>query len=165
MRPQYLLFCSISALVVVFDLCTKKLALDNLAGTPPLEVIPGLFNLVLVFNRGAAFGFLNNPDTSWQIWLFLGVTLLTATVIIALLRSIRDNKPAFWGLALILGGAVGNMIDRIRYQAVVDFLDFYWQGWHWPAFNVADISICIGAGLTLIAMWRHDRKQKRTKQR
>lgn len=160
MRPRYFLFFLISALVIGLDFSTKQLALSSLAGVQPVAVIPGCFNLVLVFNRGAAFGFLNNADTSWQIWLFLGVTVLTAGLVLYLLRRVHRNRAAFFGLALILGGALGNMIDRLRYQAVVDFLDFYWKNWHWPAFNAADIAICAGAGLTLLALWRHDKQQK-----
>ena len=157
MRPRYFLFFLVSAIVLGLDIFTKKLALDNLSGSEALEIIPGLFNLVLVFNQGAAFGFLGNTNDTWQIWLFLGVTAITIGVIICLMHKIQDNKPAFFGLALILGGALGNMVDRIRYQAVVDFLDFYWQTWHWPAFNVADTAICTGAGLALLALWRQDR--------
>ena len=164
MRPRYPLFFLISAIVLGLDLFTKKLALEQLAGVPAVEVIPGFFNLVLVHNRGAAFGFLNDPESTWQIWLFLGVTLITIAIIVYLLRSVHQNRLAFCGLALILGGAVGNLIDRLRYQAVVDFLDFYVGSWHWPAFNVADIGICVGAGLTLLALWQKP-KNTRVKSR
>ena len=155
MRPRYLLFMIIVASVLGLDLFTKHLALVCLAGGESIEVIPNFFNLVLVFNSGAAFGFLNNPDTSWQIWLFLGVTIITMVIILHLLRTLGGSLFTVIGLSLIMGGAFGNMVDRIRYHSVVDFLDFYWGSWHWPAFNVADIAICVGAGLVILILWRN----------
>ena len=153
MRSRYILFLTISLIVLALDLITKKLALENLANSPPVEIIPGFFNLVLVFNSGAAFGIFNDPNSTWQIWLFLAVTLITVCIIIYLLKSMVNDRLSFLGLALIMGGALGNLVDRVRYQAVVDFLDFYIGNWHWPAFNVADIGICVGAGLVIAALW------------
>ncbi len=154
MRPRYFLFIIITACVLALDLITKHLALTRLSANTTVEVIPNFFNLILVHNSGAAFGLFNNPDTSWQIWLFLAVTVLTMGIILHLLRTLGGGALTVVSLALIMGGAFGNLIDRVRYQAVVDFLDFYWGTWHWPAFNVADIAICVGAGLTVLILWR-----------
>ena len=116
-----------------------------------VTVIPGFFDLVNIRNRGAAFGFLRRrrSDIEWQFWLFFrrhrGIGGGHAACWHA--RRARGNRFLFWGLGLVLGGAVGNLVDRIRFRAVVDFLDFYVGQWHWPAFNVADIAICCGAVL------------------
>lgn len=131
---------------------TKLLALKHLSAVPPQEIIPDFFNLVLVFNRGAAFGFLNDPDIDWQFWLFSGATLLGCGLIVYLMRSLRPGRLLTFGLSGILGGAIGNFIDRVRLGAVVDFLDFYVGNWHWPAFNVADAGICVGAGLVCLCL-------------
>ncbi len=120
-------------------------------------VIPlsDFFNLVHVRNAGAAFGFLNDPDMHWQFWFFLAATVLATGVILYIAaKAEAKDKALFFALGCILGGAFGNLIDRIRYRAVVDFLDFHYAGWHWPAFNIADIAICIGAALAALLLWR-----------
>ena len=154
MRSRYLIFSIIVATVLGLDLLTKHMALTYLGNGNSIEVIPHFFNLILVYNSGAAFGILNNPDTTWQIWLFLSVTIVTMFVILHLLRNLDGGPFTLIGLSLIMGGAFGNLVDRIRYHSVVDFLDFYWGNWHWPAFNVADIAICVGAGLVILTLWR-----------
>lgn len=94
---------------------------------------PGLFDLVNIRNRGAAFGFLNRSDIEWQFWLFLAATAISAVVVFMLARSARRNETwLFVGLGMVLGGAAGNLIDRIRFRAVVDFLDFFVGQWHCP---------------------------------
>jgi len=122
-------------------------------------VLPG-FNLTLVFNRGAAFSFLAGA-AGWQRWFFTGLALIASVVILVLLRrtSPADRLTA-GGLALILGGAVGNLVDRLRWGHVVDFVDLYLGSAHWPAFNIADSAICIGAGLLVWATWRAGRRAK-----
>lgn len=117
------------------------------------EIIPGFFDLVHVRNRGAAFGILNRPDIDWQFWIFLAATLVAAGLILNMTRSARFSRTLFLGFGLILGGAVGNLIDRVRLRAVIDFMDLHVAGWHWPAFNVADMGICIGAALCIFCMW------------
>jgi signal peptidase II len=120
-----------------------------------LPIIKDFFSLIHVRNRGAAFGFLDRQDIAWQFWLFLAATVLAAVVIIILARQAGPREYGFFtGLGLILGGAAGNLIDRLQYRAVVDFLDFSYRGWHWPAFNVADIAICAGAFLAIALSWR-----------
>lgn len=153
-KPHWRLLAFMALIWLFMDQATKLLALKHLADVPPRVVIPDFFNLVLVHNRGAAFGFLNDPSIDWQFWLFLGATILGCGLIVYLMRSAPPSRVLTLGLAGILGGALGNLIDRVRFRAVVDFLDFHYGEWHWPAFNVADIGICVGAGLVLIIMWK-----------
>lgn len=118
-------------------------------------VIPGFFDIVHILNRGAAFGFLNRHDIDWQRPFFIIISILALGLIAALARSKEDDGPFFiYGLGLILGGAVGNLIDRVRLGVVVDFLDFYIGAWHWPAFNVADMGICLGAAGLLVSFYQ-----------
>ena len=139
--------------VLVLDQWSKWWVLSNYQ---PYEVQPLLpvFNMTLVFNKGAAFSFLSDAG-GWQRWFF---TLLSGVVSIVLLvwltRLKSDERLTAMSLAIILGGALGNMLDRVRLGQVVDFLDFYWQEWHWPAFNVADSAIFIGVVLMLLGSLR-----------
>lgn len=122
-------------------------------------VIPGFFDIVHILNRGAAFGFLNRHDIDWQRPFFIIISILALGLIAALARSKEDDGPFFiYGLGLILGGAVGNLIDRVRLGVVVDFLDFYIGAWHWPAFNVADMGICLGAAGLLVSFYQRRRR-------
>jgi signal peptidase II len=112
-------------------------------------------NLVNVRNRGAAFGFLNDPSITWQFWLFSGATALAAGVVFFVAKKAGEKeRTLFAALGCILGGALGNLVDRIRFRAVFDFLDIHYAGWHWPAFNLADIAICVGAGLAALLLLR-----------
>ncbi len=146
--------------VVIVDQFSKWLINKMLPLNAVSPVIDGLFNLVNIRNRGAAFGFLNRHDIDWQIWLFTAATVAATGIIVSLIHK-SGRAPLLWaGLSLIMGGALGNLVDRLRERAVTDFLDFYWGAWHWPAFNVADIAICVGAGLsTLAIMLGHDRRE------
>jgi len=139
----------ISLLVLVLDQATKIWIQDVFQPYESLEVLP-FFNLVLAFNTGAAFSFLSDSG-GWQRWFFIGLALLVSVVLVLWLRKLGDDeRRTGWGLALVLGGAVGNVIDRIWLGHVVDFLDFYWADYHWPAFNVADMAITCGVVLLLI---------------
>ena len=153
--PHWRLLAFLGLIWVFLDQMTKILALRHLSQVPSKEIIPDFFNLVLVFNRGAAFGFLNDPDIDWQFGLFSGATAVGCGLIVYLMRSLPPGRLLTFGLSGILGGAIGNFIDRVRLRAVVDFLDFYIGDWHWPAFNVADIGICVGAGLVFISLWKN----------
>jgi len=106
--------------------------------------VTSFFNLVRVHNHGAAFSFLASSG-GWQRWLFTGIGIGAAVLIIWLLRSHPGQKLFAFALASILGGALGNVIDRLLHGYVVDFLDFYWKNWHFPAFNIADSAITLGA--------------------
>ncbi len=139
----------ILALVVISaDQATKWLMLDVLnIGANPITVT-SFFNMILVWNRGVSFGMFNDAGSAGP-WILTGLAI---AVVLGLLYWLRQAEG--WctvaGLGLVIGGALGNVIDRIRFGAVVDFLDFHIAGYHWPTFNVADSAICVGAGLLLI---------------
>ncbi len=153
---KYPLAAIITTVVLIFDLITKVAIRDKMALWTSATIIPGFFNLVHVVNKGAAFGFLNRGDITWQRTFFIVVTLVALGAISFLLKSTDENdKFQIIGLGCILGGAVGNLIDRIFYSEVTDFLDFYIGSYHWPAFNIADIAICIGAFAMIISMYRN----------
>ncbi|MEM7045410.1 MAG: signal peptidase II [Pseudomonadota bacterium] len=138
----------IAILVIVFDQITKWIALDGLDfGQNPIAVTP-FFNLVLVWNRGVSFGMFNNAGDAGP-WILSGLAI---AIVIGLLYWLRqaEGRMIISALGLVIGGALGNVIDRFRFGAVVDFLDFHIAGYHWPAFNVADAAICVGAALLLL---------------
>ena len=156
-RWRFLLFTV--PLVMVLDQASKWLVNRLIPLHDCIPVVDGLFNLVNIRNRGAAFGFLNRSDIDWQLWFFLAATIVACLIIVQLIRK-SGEAPLLWlGFGLVMGGALGNLIDRLRERAVTDFLDFYWQNAHWPAFNVADIAICVGAGLAGLAIiLGHDKR-------
>jgi len=136
---------------IVTDQITKAWIMSSFQLYEMKEIIPGLFNLVYVTNTGAAFSMLADMDAPWRHYFFLSVGTLALTgLTFAYFKLRRTHRYYGVALALIAGGAAGNLIDRVRWGAVVDFLDFYIGGYHWPAFNVADSAICVGAGLFLI---------------
>lgn len=139
----------ISVVVVVLDQITKWAAVTYLTRHVEVAVAPFL-NFTLVYNRGAAFGFLNNAE-GWQNVFFVALASIATIVIVYLLRKLdrRDYNSAI-GLTLVLGGAIGNVIDRLHYGHVIDFIDVYYRSWHWPAFNVADSAISVGAGILIL---------------
>jgi signal peptidase II len=138
---------ALAALIVVVDQATKYVAVQHLAGAGAVPVT-GFLNLVLVYNPGAAFSFLSDAG-GWQRGLFIGIALVASAWIVWLLRRHPGERLFALALALVLAGAVGNLIDRVLVGAVVDFLDFHAFGWHWPAFNVADSAITCGAALLI----------------
>jgi signal peptidase II len=119
------------------------------------EVLPvtSFFNLVMVHNAGAAFSFLSDAS-GWQRGFFIGITALAMAVIVWMMRRHREELLFCWGLAFVAAGAVGNLIDRVSYGYVIDFLDFHAAGWHFWAFNVADSAITLGAGLLILDSFR-----------
>jgi signal peptidase II len=144
---------AVAAAVAVLDLATKYWVLAALKPGDAIYVT-GFFNLVLVFNRGAAFSFLA-AQPGWQLPLFAGIAL-AASGFIAWLLLRHAHKALFCGgLSLILGGALGNLHDRLVHGHVVDFLDFHAAGWHWPAFNVADSAITAGAVILILESFLH----------
>lgn len=159
MKLKYLYLLVISLLVVGLDQATKLLVVKIIDLHELVPVLPGLFNLTYLHNKGAAFGILANSP--YRLPFFLLVTLIAVLVLLyALHRSRDDQRLAPFSLSLIFAGAVGNLIDRVRLGEVIDFLDFYWQEHHWPAFNVADTAICIGVALLAIDMILEERRQK-----
>ena len=146
-----MVYFAIILAIVAIDQLTKAWIVDSFRLYESLEVIPGFFNLVYVTNSGAAFSLLADVDSPWRHYFFLTVGVLAVVgLTVAYLKLVKVNWYYCPALALIAGGAIGNLIDRIRFGAVVDFLDFYIGNYHWPAFNVADSAICIGAGMCLI---------------
>jgi signal peptidase II len=151
---------ALSAAIVVADQLAKWTVLDYFAGRETREPITGFLNLVLVCNKGAAFSFLADAP-GWQTPLFV-VFALAAAVLCSVLIVRNAGKRLFCaGLALVVGGALGNLIDRLRFGCVVDYLDFYVERWHWPAFNVADSAITIGAALLILDGFAHPEKRAR----
>ena len=135
----------VAVTVVVLDQLTKWAILTWLERAIALTPF---FNLVVVWNRGVSFGMFDS-DGALAPWLLSGLALAVVVALLIWLRQLQHPLPAV-GLGLIIGGAVGNVIDRVRFGAVIDFLDVHALGWHWPAFNVADSAICIGAALLLV---------------
>jgi len=138
----------ISLIVLLLDQLSK-ITILKLFHYGESRPITGFFNLVLVYNKGAAFSFLA-AESGWQRHLFTAIGIAAAIYIIYLLRKHAGQRMFCWALALILGGAVGNVIDRILYGHVIDFLDVFVGNWHWPAFNIADSAICVGAVLFVL---------------
>lgn len=165
MHARYRLLGGYALLALLLDQLTKFWVLTAIPEHKSITVIPGLLDLVNIRNRGAAFGFLNSPDIDWQFWLFLPATLAAVVVIILLVRTAQEQPWLFRALGLVMGGALGNLVDRIRFRAVVDFLDIYVGDWHWPAFNVADMAICIGAGLACLLLWKSPRPHPENEER
>ncbi len=158
MPRRYRIVLLLALIVLVLDQLTKLWVAAVLPLWASKTVIPGFFNLVHVLNKGAAFGFLNDLDAMWRPYFFLAATALAIVLILHLLRTVpREDMVLFTALGLILGGAVGNLTDRIRLGEVVDFLDFYIGKYHWPAFNVADVAISIGSVLLLVSVYRNRR--------
>ena len=154
--PTGLAWLWLAVVVLALDQLTKLAIMDNLAAYRDVIPLTGFFNLVHVHNTGAAFSLLADQP-GWQQTFFVVLALVAAGVILYLLRKTRGQPLFCAALALILGGAVGNLVDRVRYGHVIDFLDFYLGTWHWPAFNVADSAITVGAALLI---WDSFRKGK-----
>ncbi|MDG4868255.1 signal peptidase II [Guyparkeria sp. 1SP6A2] len=142
--------------VLIVDQLSKWAALATLSYARPVEVLP-FFNFTLLYNTGAAFSFLAAQD-GWQRWFFVLLAVVIVTALLAWLLFVAiDERRIQAGIALLIGGALGNVIDRIVYGHVVDFLDFHAAGWHWPAFNIADAAITIGVALIIWAELRPKR--------
>jgi signal peptidase II len=139
----------LSALVIVVDQVTKRVIDSAMQLHQTIELVP-YFQLTYMRNQGAAFSFLSGAG-GWQRWFFIGLAIVASVFIFVWLRKLdpsRRREAVAW--ALVLGGALGNLIDRILYGYVIDFLDVYVGDWHWPAFNVADSAITVGVALLLL---------------
>ncbi len=138
--------------IFVLDQASKYIAQTNLSYGEVIAVMPG-FNWTLLYNTGAAFSFLAEAG-GWQRWFFIILTLVIAVVLIIWIARIA--KTQIWlptALALVLGGAFGNLYDRILLGHVVDFIQWYYQQWYWPAFNIADAAICTGGAMLILDGW------------
>lgn len=149
----------LAVVVVILDQLTKYVASSSLVLHQPIAVMP-MFNWTLMHNPGAAFSFLAN-ESGWQRWFFAVIAVVVSVVIFLWINKLEQHER--WqaiALALILGGAVGNVIDRIWLGYVVDFIQVYYQQWYWPAFNIADSAICIGVVMIIIDSICEYRKEK-----
>ncbi|MCI5048908.1 MAG: signal peptidase II [Rickettsiales bacterium] len=142
----------------MLDQISKYWMLDivRIAERPPIEVT-SFFNLVMVWNHGVSFGMLSKPGTGVPVFLIGVAVIIVIAMLVWLFRN--DNKLVALAIGLVVGGAIGNIIDRIRFGAVADFFDFHVMGWHWPAFNIADSGIVIGVGLLLYDNIMHHPKR------
>ena len=142
-------------IIVLADQVTKLLVEKHFQVGQVKEIVPGLFNLILTYNPGIAFGMLAKLDPGVRMLAMGGTTIVALIVIIYLLvKEYRNDSVGQVALIMVLAGAAGNIIDRVRIGMVIDFLDFYYQKYHWPAFNVADSTICIAVLLLLFRQAR-----------
>jgi signal peptidase II len=144
---------ALGGIVMILDQAAKWLALRRLPPGVPVTVIDGVFSLTLVMNPGLAFGMLGTVPDGWR-WVVALLSIAALAVLATLASRLlpEGGVVAAIAIGMIFGGAAGNLIDRGRFGAVVDFLDFYWRGWHWPAFNVADSAISVGVALLALRM-------------
>lgn len=145
MSSKYYRLIVVAGIIILLDQVTKLIVLDKMPLFHNIPVISGFFNLTHIHNPGGAFGFLSTQTSNIQRLLFLFVSSLAIGLIFYFFKKTpREQTWLSTGFALVFGGAIGNLIDRIRLGKVVDFLDFYIGDWHWPAFNVADSAVSIG---------------------
>jgi len=145
LKRDYLLFIGLALIILLLDQVSKWMVVTHIEAHQTLSVIPGFFSLVLVKNRGMAFGIFSQTRSGFYYYFLLFITIGAIGVILFSFFWIKSSKK--WltvGLSLILGGAVGNFVDRLRLGYVIDFLDFFLKGYHWPAFNVADSAVTVG---------------------
>jgi len=138
----------LSGVVIVLDQLTKYIADNYLQFHQPISLFP-MFNLTLSYNEGAAFSFLSEAG-GWQRWFFTVLALVISVVLVVWIKRLKEGE--LWSaiaLSLVLGGAIGNVIDRVIFGYVIDFLDVYYQQWHWPIFNIADSAISVGVAILL----------------
>lgn len=153
---RLLVWLGIALVVVALDQFTKTLILGSFE-LGEARHVADFFNVVRVHNSGAAFSFLAGAS-GWQRWFFVGLGVAAAVFIVWMLRAQGHQRLFAWALSLILGGAVGNVVDRLLHGHVIDFLDFHWGPRHFPAFNVADAAITVGAALLILDELRRVRR-------
>jgi signal peptidase II len=147
-RAKILRLLTVSGIAVILDQLTKLAVVSRIEFGKDIPVIPGFFNLTHVLNSGGAFGMFAQSSDWVRVLFFLVFSFIAVGVILYLYVGIPETHPMLGnGLSMIFGGALGNLIDRVRMGKVVDFLDVYVGNWHWPAFNIADSAICIGVGI------------------
>lgn len=158
-------FCLLIILVIVLDQLTKLWIVGNFSLYESQAIIPGFFSLTYLTNTGAAFGILAGKATVWRQAFFIGVAIVAFGFIIYMYRRLKDESVWYEiSLAFIAGGAVGNLIDRVRLGSVIDFLDVYVGTHHWPAFNIADSAITVGVTILLVKNLFFDTQKEQIKQ-
>lgn len=154
LRRNYGLIIWPALLIIVLDQLSKLLVIRGLRVHESVPVIQGFFDLVHVRNRGMAFGFMNRAHADFGFWLLVSTSIIAIVLLLFWFFKLKDGDTCVTlGLSLILGGAVGNLIDRLRFREVVDFLDVFVGAYHWPAFNVADAAITTGTFLVVITLF------------
>ena len=155
MSRKWKIVTALIAVIVAVDQVTKAIVDRSMTLHQSIPIIEGLFNLTYVRNTGAAFGIFSGSHEAFRLPFLIIVSLAAIGFILSMLRRLRqDETGMITALGLVLGGAIGNLIDRFWHGEVIDFLDVYWSGYHWPAFNVADSCITIGVALTLFYLLR-----------
>ncbi len=164
MKRKYWVLIITCSWVFFVDQWTKYAVQQRLILYQKVEVIRGFFNLVHVRNTGGAFGIFGGERGGLGSWLFVVASLIAIGCILVLFFRLReDEKTISLSLSLVLSGALGNLVDRLRYGEVVDFLDFYLFSYHWPAFNIADSAICLGIGLMALELLIRDHRRSKNK--
>ena len=153
-----MIWIGIAIIVVLADQLTK-ITMTRLLAYGQVEYVNHYVNLVMVYNKGAAFSFLSD-QSGWQRYFFSALAAAVSIFIVWMLNRNANERLFCWSLSLILGGAIGNLIDRLVYGHVIDFLDVHVNAWHWPAFNVADSAITIGAALFVLDELRRTRRSR-----
>jgi len=160
MKAKYLILALAAPIILVADQLTKFYIDRTMKLYQSIPVIDGLFSITYLRNKGAAFSFLS--DASWRLPFFILATVIAVIAIITAFCKLKDEQRfAALSLSLILSGAIGNLIDRVRMGEVVDFLDVYWRNHHWPAFNVADSAICVGVAMLALDLFLEECKAKK----
>jgi signal peptidase II len=159
-RPPLKLLVSVPLTVVALDQATKFWVGTRMELFESIPVIPGFFSITYVRNPGAAFGMFSQAHDLWRMSLLVGVSLVAVALLtLFFLRSPHAERVSRLAAVLVMGGALGNLIDRLRFGEVIDFLDLFVGRLHWPAFNVADSAITIGIGLFVVSAWRERRER------
>ena len=160
MKRKYWVLLITCFVILLLDQSTKYMVGKYLPLHRRIEVIPGFFNLTHVRNPGGAFGILGGAGQGWGTLFFVGVSVVAIGSLLFFFKRIKeDEKNLGLSFSLVFAGAIGNLIDRLRYGEVVDFLEFYVSTFYWPAFNIADSAICIGIGLMALELLLHDQKK------
>lgn len=144
---------AIFSFILVLDQITKYLVRSLMQPYRNVPIIPGFFNLVYVLNKGGAFGIWSSLPSLLRGLIFISFSLATILALLVVYWKSYHTRLTRFGFAFLMGGAIGNLVDRLRWGMVVDFLDFYLGNYHWPAFNVADMAICLGLGLVFLELF------------
>ena len=160
MKIKYLTLFLLANVLILVDQYSKFLVITHLPLYHSIEVIEGVFNLTHIRNPGVAFGLFAGLESQYKAWIFVFISTVAIIAILVIYHHTpKEHRMVLIALILILSGAIGNVIDRIVYQEVIDFLDIFYEGYHWPAFNFADSCISIGVGLMILDLFQKHPKQ------